>query len=135
MEKVIRYAIAISLLHFVLVGIHGVAHQVVPVPLSILQYLFVISIITITPIVAVVMLQKQSYNLGMALLFGSMLGSLLFGVYNHFIAISPDHISQIPATNWGKAFVISAFGLMISETLGTGIGLWGLIEKGKLEQI
>lgn len=135
MEKPTKYATVIALFHFVLVGIHGVAHLIIPVPLSILQYLFVISIITVAPIVAVVLLQKQSYDIGMALLFGSMLGALVFGVYNHFIVITPDHISQIPATNWGKAFEITAFGLMISETLGTGIGLWELTKKEKLKEI
>lgn len=135
MEKIIKYTILIVLFHFIVAGIHGVAHQIIPIPLSILQYLFVISIITISPIVAVVLLQKKIYDTGIALLFGSMLGALVFGVYNHFVVISPDHISQIPTTNWGKIFKITAYLLMILETLGVGIGLWGLIKKKKLKEI
>ena len=135
MEKIIKYTILIVLFHFIVAGIHGVAHQIIPIPLSILQYLFVISIITISPIVAVVLLQKKIYDTGIALLFGSMLGALVFGVYNHFVVISPDHISQIPTTNWGKIFKITAYLLMILETLGAVIGLWGLIKKEKPKEI
>ena len=36
MEKLIKYAIA--LFHFIVVGIHGIAHQIISVPLSILQF-------------------------------------------------------------------------------------------------
>ena len=72
---------------------------------------------------------------GIALLFCSMLGALVFGIYNHFILISPDHVSQIPATSWGKVFQITAVLLVISETLGVGVGLWGFRKKGKLEKI
>lgn len=135
MEKFTKYAFWITIFHFIVAGIHGVAHQIIPVPLSILQYLFIILIITIAPIVAVVLLQKESFDNGMVLLFGSMLGALVFGIYNHFIVISLDRISQIPATNWGKVFQITAYLLMILETLGALIGLWGLIEKQKLKKI
>ncbi|NJL78530.1 MAG: hypothetical protein HC836_37610 [Richelia sp. RM2_1_2] len=135
MEKLTLYAILIASFHFIVVGIHGFAHQIIPVPISMLQSLFIISIITITPVVAIVLLRRESFYTGMALLFGSMLGASIFGIYNHFIVISPDHISQIPATNWGKVFQITAFLLMISEILGVGISLWGLITKEKRERI
>ncbi|KST68065.1 hypothetical protein [Mastigocoleus testarum] len=131
MKKFTNYAIIVTLFHFVVVGIHGFAHQVIPVPVSILQYLFIIPVITIAPIVAIVLLQGKSFYTGITLLFCSMLGALVFGVYNHFIVISPDHISQIPVTSWGKVFQITAFLLLISEVVGVGISLWGLINKEK----
>ena len=135
MERITKYAILIVSLHFLLVVIHGLAHQIIPIPTSILQYLFIIPIIVIAPVVAMVLLQRKLFDAGMVLLFGSMLGALVFGIYNHFLVISPDHIDQIPATNWGKAFQITAFLLMISEILGVSISLWGLRKKQKLANI
>ncbi|MDJ0590113.1 MAG: hypothetical protein QNJ72_08985 [Pleurocapsa sp. MO_226.B13] len=135
MERITKYAILIVSLHFLLVVIHALAHQIIPIATSILQYLFIIPIIVITPVVAMVLLQRKLFDAGIVLLFGSMLGALVFGIYNHFLVISPDHIDQIPATNWGKAFQITAFLLMISEILGVSISLWGLRKKQKRENI
>ena len=135
MTTFIKYATGLVVFHFVVSAIHGLAHQIIPIPTSILQYLFIIPIIIISPIVATIMLWRKFINTGTALLFYSMLGALIFGVYNHFIVISPDHISQIPSTSWGKLFQITAVVLAILETLGVGVGLWGLMKKEKLEQI
>lgn len=135
MEKFTKYTTLIVVLHFIVVGIHGFAHNIIPIPTSILQYLFIISIVTIAPIVAAVMLWRKSFDTGTALLFCSMLGALIFGAYNHFIIISPDHVSQIPPTSWGRVFQTTAVILSVSETLGVGFGLWGLMKKGKLEKI
>lgn len=135
MEKFTKYVTLMVVFHFIVVGIHGLAHQIIPIPMSIVQYLFIILIITIAPIVATIMLWRKSFDTGTALLFGSMLVALVFGSYNHFLVISPDHVSQIPPTSWGKVFQITAVLLMISETLGVGVGLWGLMQKGKLEKI
>ena len=135
MKKFTKYATLIVVLHLIVVGIHGFAHQIIPIPMSIVQYLLIIAIITIAPIVAIVLLQRKSLDTGIALLFGSMSVALVFGIYNHFFVISPDYVSQIPPTSWGKVFQITAVLLMISETLGVGVGLWGLMQKGKLEKI
>ena len=135
MERFVKFATLLAVFHFVLVGIHGTVHQIIPIPLSPLQYLFVILIITIAPITAVILVNKGSFYAGTILLFGSMLGSLLFGIYNHFIAISPDHISQIPDTNLGEIFKVTAFMLAVSEAFGVIISLWGLIMKPKLIKV
>lgn len=52
-----------------------------------------------------------------------MLASLLFGLYCHFIAEGPDHVHSQPAGLWGTTFVFTAYGLMITEAIGTWVGI------------
>lgn len=135
MQQFLQFSVLLVVFHFIVVGVHGIAHQIIPVPISALQYLFIVLIITLAPVVAVVMLQNNFSKTGAVLLLCSMLGALIFGIYNHFIVISPDHISQIPATSWGQTFKITTVLLAFSETLGVVIGLWGLIQQRKLAKI
>jgi hypothetical protein len=47
---------------------------------------------------------------------GLIAESLLFGIYNHFIVISPDHVSQVSFEGWGMLFQVTAiFILMVDE--------------------
>ncbi|MGL4881755.1 MAG: hypothetical protein ACRC8K_11895 [Waterburya sp.] len=135
MQQFLQSSVLLVVFHFIVTGVHGIAHQIIPVPISALQYLFIVPIITLAPVVAVVMLQNNFSKTGAVLLLCSMLGALIFGIYNHFIVISPDHISQIPATSWGQIFKITTVLLAISETLGVVIGLWGVIQQRKLAKI
>ena len=52
----------------------------------------------------------------------TMAASLLFGVVNHFIIDSPDHISRIAAP-WQRQFAITAVLLAITELLGMVVAL------------
>jgi hypothetical protein len=51
---------------------------------------------------------------------------LLFGVYYHYIASGPDHMSQIPEGTWGMVFHLTAALLVVVEGLGSAVGLWGM---------
>lgn len=115
-------ATVIVIIHAIVVALHGLAHQQIPVPLSLAQTLFVGVVIVLAPIVAAIFLWTSFYSIGRWLFFGSMTGALLFGIYNHFVAITPDHISQIPFEGWGVLFQVTAFLLLITE--GCGAGLW-----------
>ena len=57
------------------------------------------------------------------MLVGSMLGSLIFEGYNHFLVMSPDHVSQVPAGTWGDIFRITAIASAITEVLAGAAGL------------
>ena len=52
----------------------------------------------------------------------TMAASLVFGVVNHFLIDSPDHISHI-ATPWSGLFVTTAVLLTMTELLGLAIAL------------
>jgi cytochrome bd-type quinol oxidase subunit 2 len=129
-----QYGTTIVAIHAIVVTLHGLAHQKIPVPLSLIQSLFVSAVIVLAPILAVCLLWASFDRAGRWLFFISMTGALLFGIYNHFIAMSPDHLSQIPFEGWGVLFQVTALLLLVIEGIGCGVGVWilNLIEQQKL---
>jgi hypothetical protein len=104
---------------------HLFAHGELGIETSAMQNLFIVVVIGISPIAAAVLLWTSSVRAGFPLLAASMAGSLLFGVYFHYIAISPDHVSHLPAGESQGLFRLTALLLAIMEALGAGIGWWG----------
>jgi hypothetical protein len=133
--KIAQYGTALVVIHAITNGLHGLAHVEIPVALSLLQSLFIGIVIFLIPIIAAVLLWTQFYRIGSWLLLGSMTGSLLFGLYNHFIVMSPDHVSQVSFAGWGLLFQVTAFLIMIVDGLGCGVGVWAIktIQKGEQE--
>ena len=132
--KIAQYGTTIAIIHAIGNGLHGLAHVEIPIPLSFLQSLFVGIVVFLTPIVAAVLLWTQFDHIGSWLLLSSIAGSLLFGIYNHFIAISPDHLSQVSFAGWGLLFQITAILILIVDGLGCGLGLWALRNMQQKEQ-
>jgi hypothetical protein len=71
------------------------------VPLAIVlppeKNLFVYVVILIAPIIAAGLVWTGHFSLGAWALLLSMVGSLLFGTYHHYVLMSPDNISHLPA--------------------------------------
>jgi len=124
MAKIVRYATFIVIQHFVILCLHAFAHVKLEVWASLLGNVFIVVIIWIAPIVAMILLRQQRYPAGVILFLSSMVGSLLFGVYNHFIAISPDHVYHIPAGEERELFQITAALLALVELVGSIVGIW-----------
>ena len=132
--KIAQYGTTIAVIHAIANGLHGLAHLEIPIPLSLLQSLFVGIVIFLIPIIAAVLLWTHFYRIGSWLLLSSMAGSILFGLYNHFIAISPDHVSQVAFEGWGLVFQVTAILILIVDGLGSGIGFWALRTIQQQEQ-
>ncbi len=128
--KIAQSGTAIAVFHAIANGLHGLAHIKIPVALSLLQSSFVGIVIFLIPLVAVVLLWTQFYRLGSWLLLGSIGGSFLFGLYNHFIVISPDHVSQVSFIGWGILFQVTAIVILIVD----GLGCWISIQVLKTSQ-
>lgn len=96
--KVAQYGTTIVILHAIAHGLHGLAHVETPVPLSLLQSLFIGIVILLIPILAAVLLWTPFDRLGSWLLLSSMAGAILFGLYNHFLVISSDHVFHVALT-------------------------------------
>jgi hypothetical protein len=126
MPPVNRYVTTLIVIHAIAATLHGLAHMEIPVALSPLQILFVGSVIMLAPIAATILLWTRFRQAGSWLLLGSMAGALLFGLYNHFIAIGPDRISQIPFTGWGVVFNMTAIFLFFIEGIGCVVGVWAV---------
>jgi hypothetical protein len=132
--KIAQYGTTIAIVHAIANGLHGLSHVKIPVPLSLIQSLFVSIVIFLIPIVATILLWTQFDRIGSWLLLSSIAGSLLFGIYNHFIVISPDHVSQVTFAGWGLFFQITAILILIVDGLGCGIGVWALRTLHQKEQ-
>ena len=127
-------ALTVVAIHFVVVVLHSIAHQVLPVQATPAQLAFIVPVIVVAPVVAAIILAKFE-NAGMVLLTASMLGSFLFGIYYHFIADTIDHVAHVAHREplfWSQMFLITSYLLAITEAAGTAVGLiWLLRHKQK----
>jgi hypothetical protein len=124
--KIAQYGTAVVVMHALLHGLHGLAHNKIPVPLSLLQSLFVGVVVILAPIIAAGLLWTLFYRIGSWLLLGSMAGSLLSAIYNHHLVISPDHVSQVSFEGWGLLFQFTAYLMLIVDGLGCWISVLAL---------
>ena len=91
-------------------------------------------VIVAAPVVAAVLLWTRYSRAGLLLLCGSMVGSLLFGLYFHYVAISADHVSYLPPGDAQGLFRLTALLLLLSETFGLAVGFWGLRRMARKAQ-
>jgi hypothetical protein len=103
--------------------VHGLAHRDLRVGITPLASIFVIVVLLIFPLIAMALIWTSEKRFGLTLLWLSMFGSLLFGLYHHFLAISPDHIRSQPTVRWGTTFVLTAYLLLVTEVMGTYVGI------------
>jgi len=118
-----KYATAIVVAHLLVNIVHGFAHRELRVGLAPRASIFVIVVVLISPLIATGLLWTAKKQLGLILLSLSMFGSLLFGLYHHFLAVSPDHIHSQPPSASGITFVLTAYLLLITEAIGTYVGV------------
>ena len=129
MNRYAKYGTAFVLAHGLVGTVHGLAHTHMGIDLTFLQKLFIISVITLAPLLAALLLWTRLRKVGAVLLLFSMLGSLIFGVVNHFLITSPDHVLHLPASEWRLTFQATAVLLVIIECLGCWIAASALRAK------
>jgi hypothetical protein len=125
LNMVFALAILAVLAHAVVALVHGVAHVRLGVALNTWQQCYVAIVIALAPLVAAGMLGTRWARWGYALLAASMAGSLVFGVYFHYVAVSPDHVAHLPPGDWQGWFRGTALLLAVAEAFGLAVGLWG----------
>ena len=122
MEARARFALGCILAHFAVNAAHGAAHFELQIPLSLPQKVFICTVIAILPLLAALLIWREITFGGGLLLAASLAGALIFGVWNHYVAISPDHVSHLPATErteWKVLFQATAILLVPVEGCGT----------------
>ncbi len=123
-NRAAQYTTSIVLAHLLVNIVHGIAHRELGVGLTPIGSAFVIAIVLAVPLVALGLVWTTRWRkLAFILLSISMLGSLLFGAYHHFLVGSPDHIHEQPTNSWGTVFIVTAYGLLITEAIGAYIGV------------
>ena len=129
MRTLKRIAITVVVIHFAVVVLHSIAHQLLSVNASPAQLAFIFPVIIVAPVVAGFMLPKFE-KFGTVLLTVSMIGSFIFGVYYHLVADTIDHVAhvaQLEPHRWSQMFVATSYLLAISEALGAVVGLMLLL--------
>jgi hypothetical protein len=116
-----KWMAATVLVHLLVSMIHGAAHTGASVPMSQAANLFVFVVILAGPLIGLGLSFRTRLYGGVVVAL-TMAASLVFGVVNHFLIDSPDHISHI-ATPWSRLFVTTAVLLTITELLGLAIAL------------
>ena len=124
MPRVVRYGLIVVVGHLVVLSLHALTHVQLKVYASWLGNAFIVLVIWLAPLAALVLLLRKRLHAGVALLLGAMFGALLFGVYHHFIAVSPDHVSHVPAGAARVLFQVTAVLLAVIEAVACGYGVW-----------
>ncbi len=112
---------AAVLVHLVISVVHGAAHTGANVPLSPAANLFVYAVILAGPLAGLALI-RPARRLGGWLIAATMAASLVFGIVNHFVLTSPDHVSQV-GPGWRPLFATTAVLLAATEALGAGLAI------------
>lgn len=114
--------LAIAVLAHLVVSIaHGAAHTQAQVPLSPAANLFVFIVILAGPLIGLA-LTWPAAPIGGWLIAITMAASLVFGVVNHFVFASPDHVAHVDP-QWRPLFATTAILLAVTEAIGTGLAI------------
>ena len=116
--------------HLIVTLWHGNSHQSLAIVLPAQKNAFVYLVIVLAPIIATMLIWTRFVIPGTWVFFGSMLGSFVFGVYHHYVLVSPDHIHHLPSGDGNArwAFVMSAGTLAALELAGAMYGAFCLRE-------
>jgi len=129
-----QIAIAILVaIHLAVAVWHGSAHTALAIGLPPEKNAFVFIVILIAPVVAASLVWTRHFMVGVWMFFLSMLGALLFGVYHHYILVSPDNIGHLPpgTADAQSTFITSAAVLAVIELASA---LYGAICLGSRAQ-
>ena len=91
------------------------------VALSSEAMLFVFIVILAGPLIGLA-LTWPAERVGGWLIAVTMTGSLLFGLVNHFVVASPDHVAHVDR-QWRDLFATTAILLTVTETLGAVLAI------------
>ncbi len=122
-QSVDVFLAAIVLLHLGVTVVHGWAHAGAVVPVSTSANIFILTVIVAAPLAGAAILWWLSVSGGAWLLAVSLAASLLFGIVNHFVFASPDHVAHVVAA-WRMSFGVTAVLLALTEALGSGLAFW-----------
>ena len=117
------------LVHFMAALWHGDAHTVLEINLSAVKTLFIYLVIVLAPLAGAILLWTRYYFVGIAVVTISMASSLAFGVYHHYILISPDNIAHLPGGSPADQaqFINSAALIALLELVSALVGAYALL--------
>jgi hypothetical protein len=134
-----KWLTAVIVAHLIVSVVHGAAHAQAQVPLSRAANLFVYIVILAGPLIGLALTLPSlttrpvsgstTGQIGGWLIAVTMAGSLVFGLVNHFVLSSPDHVAHVDP-QWRVLFATTAVLLAVTELVGSGLAL-RLVREGK----
>jgi hypothetical protein len=122
-EQGARRFLAMAVLgHLAVTFVHGAVHAAANVPMTMAANVFIYLVIEAGPL-AGWWLARSRPRAGGWLVAATMAGSLVFGIANHFVIASPDHVNHV-AAEWRMLFASTAVLLVITEGIGVAAGAW-----------
>lgn len=118
-------AIALVCVHAAILAGHDTAHRGLGVDLALWQQAYAYSLIVAGPLLAALLLIAGRLRVGFAVLAVCMLAAFAFGVFHHYVAISSDHVSHLPAGPEQPLFRATAALMAVVELASAGVGWWG----------
>ncbi|MFN7916688.1 MAG: hypothetical protein U0Q55_15200 [Vicinamibacterales bacterium] len=122
-----RILAAVVLLHLAITLVHRTSHVQARVPLSAGGTAFVLVVVLALPLVGLALLWRTPRS-GAALIAAAMAAAFVFGVVNHFVLVSPDHVSHVDVA-MAPLFGVSAAGLALTELAGAALGATALMRR------
>ena len=108
--------------HLIVSLVHGSAHSGARIPMSLAANLFIWIVILAGPLVGL-WISRSRPPAGGWIVAATMAGSLIFGIVNHFVIASPDHVNHV-AAEWRTLFSVTAALLVVTEAAGVAAGVW-----------
>ncbi len=116
----------VVMVHFLVTIIHGMAHSKANVPLSATGTAFVFLVVLAGPLLGLGITWPYP-RAGAGLIGLTLAGAFVFGVLNHFVLTSPDHIAHVDV-QWRPLLTTTAVLLGLTEALGAGLAVSSLRE-------
>jgi hypothetical protein len=113
--------------HLMVSLVHGVVHQMAAVQLSPAAAVFVFTVILAGPLVGLALMWR-AWRAGSWAIAVTMAGALIFGLVNHFMIASPDHVAHVTLP-WRPLFALTAVLLAITEAAGVGLAVRTALER------
>lgn len=128
MKRIHLLAIAIVILHALIVIPHGLAHSHLQIQMNRWQNVYILVVINLLPLLAAVLIWRRK-RVGFLILMFSLAGSFLFGGFYHFIAAGPDNVASLASHPWTQTFQWTAVLLAVSEAIGFFVGFRGAYSR------
>ncbi|HLF19981.1 MAG TPA: hypothetical protein VI704_04250 [Bacteroidota bacterium] len=122
MKKLQDYAGAIVFAHVLLMGFDHLAHQRVDLMFALMQNVVLLSVLTVSPLVAAALLWTRFQRAGAILFLSTMAVAFAFNVYHRYLSAHPSVHSPDVAWYWETIFYVSSALILVTEILGCWLG-------------
>src|SRR5256712_9917766 len=107
LQRLDRYLVALVVTHFAVTLVHAGSHFALQILPTGLDLVFILSVITIGPIVGLLVLRFNRI-LAAALLAVLLAASFVYGFHSHFLSPGPDKVTLVISESWTIVFVVTA---------------------------